>query len=151
MQPKTTGPALPFLADLGVQGLGGPNLVARGLDAHRHVAARLAVHHHGGDIGTHPIEIAVLAPVFHQPCPVATSTDGGPQVLVGLRWHVGVAYQVVRLTHEFFHGVATDPRKGCVAVGHDALGVGGRHQEFFAGIIVFVVADRKIDAHGRID
>ena len=47
----------------------------------------------------------------------------------GLGRHVRVADHVVRLAHEFFHGEATDPGKGCIAVRQHPFGVGGGHQQ----------------------
>jgi hypothetical protein len=140
-------PGLALLLDARIQGLGRLNLLARGLGAHRQVPHRFALAHDGGDVGLRPVEVAILAPVLHKTRPAAPAAYGGPHVLVGLGRHVRVADHVVRLAHEFFHGEATDPGKGCVAVRQHPFGVGGGHQQLVGREVVFVVGDGKVDAH----
>ena len=136
-------PALRALAESGVQRSGSAHFAVRRLDTHRHMAARLAAFHDGGDIGSHPVVAPVLAQVLDQPGPGAAMADGGPHVLEGFGRHVGVAHHVVRLPHELIHAVvAADVAEGSVAVGDTARAVRGGHEQFV------LREDKCLIAHG---
>ena len=137
-------------AHLGIQGFGGRNFCRAGLGAHRHVSAWLAAFHDGSDVGTHPVVVAVLAPVFHQTCPGLAPANGAPHVLVGLWRHVRVANDVVRLADEFVVAVATDAHKRRVAVRDLALGVGAGHQQLITGVVKILLGHWQVDAHSRL-
>jgi len=90
------------LAHLAVELLRRCDFGAAWLGPHRHVATDLAVLHHRCHVGTHPVEAAILAPVFDQRRPGLALLDGVPQILECDRRHVRMAHDVVGLAHHFF-------------------------------------------------
>jgi hypothetical protein len=147
VQAEAGAAAIAFGGDAGIQGLGGPDLLARGHLAHREVAGGFAVLHDGRDVGLDPVVVAVLAAVLDQAGPGPAPAHGLPQVLEGLGGHVGVADQVVGLTDQLMVLEAADLDEGAVAVGDDALGVGGGHQHGAGRVQVFLLGDGEVDSH----
>ena len=141
--------AVAFLAHGTVQLLRGRDLLAFGLGAHGHVALRLAIADDGNGIGAHPVVVAVLAPVLDQGRPGLARLERGPHVREGGAWHVGVAYQVVRLAQDFLCREAADIHEGFVGVAYVALGVRGGHQGRIVGKSVFILCYGMVDSHAR--
>ena len=141
-------PGLRFGAHLGVQGVGRLHLLARGQGAHRQETRHLRAVAQRGDVGLHPVEVAVLAAVFHQPRPRQACDNGVPQVAESLGWHVRVADQVVGLAQQLFVHEAAHIDEGGVAVGDPALGVGDGHQGVPLGEHELGGGDGLIDPHG---
>src|SRR3989344_4917087 len=142
------GSSLFFGLHLAVELVGGLYLVAGGLGAHGHVARGLVALHERGDVGHHPVERAVLAPVLDRGRPRVAAGNGLPHVAVGLLGHVGVSDDVVGLAQQLFLLVPADLDEHRVAVQDAALEIGGGHQGLAFGERIFLRADREIDAHG---
>jgi len=69
-----------FVAHRGVEALGLDDIGAVGPRADRQVAGDAFAIAHRRHVGTHPVAVAVLAPVLHQRDPGQARLDRGPQV-----------------------------------------------------------------------
>lgn len=118
-------PVGPALSEAGVQGLGCGHLVAPGAGAHRQVSDHDSIANHRAYIGTHPVMVPVLSPVFHQPDPSTATLQTGPHVGKGLGRHVWMPNHVVGLPDQLIARETTGGHKGSVGIGQVAAGVGG--------------------------
>jgi hypothetical protein len=128
----------------GIQGLGGGDLIAACLDAHRHVARVVGK---GGDGGLHPVVAAILAPVLDDAAPRTPGHDGLPQIPERLFRHVGMTHDVVGLTDQLSALETTGKHKLVIARNDTTLEVGpaddGRPR--FEG--VFLLNDGQVLSH----
>ena len=118
------------------------------LGANRHVTGDLSLRvGQGGDVGQHPVVVAILAPV-DDARPGLALGNGGPHVPKGFFGHVRVADHVVRLTQHVLPAKATDLKKGRVAIEDATLQVGGRDQGLAGREGELTLGDGQVVAHG---
>ncbi len=108
-------------AYLGIQSLGGALFVSGGLGAYRHVFDAAVCQGYRRHVGAHPVVIAVLGAVLHQPGPGATCLDGFPEILERRRRHIGMTHQVVVAPDQLLLGESADRDERGVGVSDDAL------------------------------
>ena len=135
------------IAHCRVVALGRTRLFGGGLPAHRHVAHVPGALVVGRDVRHHPVVVAVLAPVLDHAHPGAAGLQRAPQVGEGLRWHVGMTDQVVRLADELGLGEAADPHEFGIDVDDDASQVGPRDDRFIALQRELALGDGQVVAH----
>ena len=135
------------LAEAPVQLLGGTDLVTTRAGTHRHIADHRAAFAHGCGVGHHPIEVAILAAVLHQPGPGPSGFQGAPQVGKGLFRHVRMTDQVMRFTDQLGLGEAAGLDEVVVDVGDPALEVRARDNVHAVAQQVFLVGNRQVGTH----
>nr|WP_275129304.1 hypothetical protein [Steroidobacter cummioxidans] len=125
---------------------------ARWFDAHRHVADDFAalIVDHRRDVGSHPIEAAVLAAILHQAGPGLARTDGAPQIGERLLGHVGMTNEVLRLTQALLERVLAAGQECAVCIGDPTRRVGVRDDDFTIRKHVFHVAHSITHSHDVI-
>jgi hypothetical protein len=136
-------------AELRVDLLGFPALVGRKLGADRHVAGDLAILPYRGGARQHPIEVAVLAAVLDRTGPRLAGLQRLPEILEGLRRHVRMADDIVRLVDQLGLGKARRLDEFSVEKNQLALGVGLRDDQDVVTDRIFDIGDGKILAHER--
>ena len=120
----------------------------RGFRAYRHVAGDASLTHDRRGVGTDPIMVAIATAIFDESSPRASSLQGLPHVGEGLRRHIGVTHEVVRLTQQFLATETADGDEGGIGIGDVALRIGGRHQGHPIGKLEGALGDGKIVLHG---
>jgi hypothetical protein len=139
------------LPDPGIEALGGSDLGPARFDAHRLITDQLLALIDRGDIGIDPVVIAVLAAILDDAAPGFALIDRVPEVLEDRRRHDGVADDVVVGAQQLFFSETADIDEGLVAIGDDALGVGGGDDDPGVRIVVFSLRDREVDLHGYFE
>jgi len=99
------------------------------------------------DEGIHPVIVAVLAAVLDQALPRIAGLDRAPEILEGLRRHVGVADDVVVLAFQLFPGKAGELDEDIVGVNERALEIGLRNQVLAFGVRLFDIGDGQVFLH----
>ena len=130
-----------------VDGFGRLDFFPTGTGAHRLVADDLAVLADRRSIGNDPVETAILAPVLDHAAPRPPLLEVLPHVGKGLRRHVGMADQVVRLADHLFAPETADPGEGFIGLDDVSLEVGSRVDELTFRKMRFRIGDRLVVTH----
>ena len=90
-----------------------------------------------------PVVATVLAAVLDQPQPGLARLQGAPQILVGLRRHVRVTDDVMRLADQLFAGEAADLDEGGIGIENPAFGVSARDEVLILTQLGFHIVDGR--------
>ena len=96
-----------------------------------------------------PVVATVLAAVLDQPQPGLARPQGAPQILVGLRRHVRVTDDVMRLADQLFAGEAADLDEGGIGIENPAFGVSARDEVLILTQLGFHIVDGKVHSHSQ--
>ncbi|CAN0625567.1 protein of unknown function [Burkholderia multivorans] len=130
-----------------VQPRGRRDVVGARTRAHGDVSGDLAFAHDRRNVGEHPVEPAVLAPVLDDTRPRIAALDRGPQILEGRLGHVGMAHDILRLAKDLVTRKSAAAKEGGIRIFDHAVAVGPGDDDFILWQQVFVIRDWKIDTH----